>query len=228
LLAYEQQQWSAGHLRVAGVDEAGRGPLAGPVVAAAVVFLQEFAERESQDSLASLTDSKQLSESRRESFYELLLASDAVEVGVGVAEVEEIDRVNILRATHAAMKRAVEALPKLPDHILVDGRPVPGLPAPSTSIVKGDSLSLSIAAASIIAKVTRDRTMRELDTVYPEYGFAGHKGYGTQAHVQALLEHGPTPVHRISFRPVREAAAIRHRADGTPPPDTPPRQGELF
>lgn len=228
MLAYEQQQWSAGHHRVAGVDEAGRGPLAGPVVAAAVVFQRAFVERESEASLTLLTDSKQLSESRRESFFELLQDSGEVEIGVGVADVDEIDQINILRATHQAMKRAVEALPELPDHILVDGRPVPGLPSPSTSIVKGDSLSLSIAAASIIAKVTRDRAMRELDAVYPGYGFAGHKGYGTQAHVQALLEHGPTPVHRMSFRPVREAAAIRHRVDGTTPPTPPSRQGELF
>jgi len=228
LLAYERQQWSAGHERVAGVDEAGRGPLAGPVVAAAVLFQRDFVERESSESLAHLTDSKKVSESRREAFFELLQASDDVEVGVGIADVDEIDQINILRATHAAMKRAVEALPSLPDHILVDGRPVPGLPAPSTSIVKGDSLSLSIAAASIIAKVTRDRIMRELDAVYPEYGLAGHKGYGTQAHVQALLEHGPTPIHRMSFRPVREAAAIRHRANGTTPPHPPAPQGELF
>jgi ribonuclease HII len=228
LLAFEQEQWSRGHLRVAGVDEAGRGPLAGPVVAAAVVFQRDFVERESLESLSLLTDSKQVSEPRREAFFELLQSSDAVEIGVGVADVGEIDRINILRATHAAMKRAVEALPELPDHILVDGRPVPGLPVSSTSIVKGDSLSLSIAAASIIAKVTRDRTMRELDAVYPGYGFAGHKGYGTQAHVQALLEHGPTPVHRMSFRPVREAAAIRHHADGRSPDQFSSRQGELF
>jgi len=128
-----------------------------------------------------------------------------------MAGVAEIDKINILRATHSAMKRAVESLSPLPDHILVDGRPVPGLPVPSTSIVKGDALSLTIAAASIIAKVTRDRLMCELDATYPEYGFARHKGYGTQAHMQALLEYGPSPVHRMSFRPVREAAGIRRR-----------------
>ncbi len=198
------------------------------MVAAAVCFQRSFVERESQDSLARLTDSKQVSELRREAFFESLQASDAVEIGVGVAEVDEIDRINILRATYAAMKRAIEGLPRLPDHILVDGRPVPGLPVDSTAIVKGDSLSLSIAAASIIAKVTRDRIMRELDVTYPEYGFAGHKGYGTQAHVQALFEHGPTPVHRMSFRPVREAAAIRDRAaKDSNTPDSPPRQEDL-
>ncbi len=231
MLAYEHQEWALGHARIAGVDEAGRGPLAGPVVAAAVVFPQDLATRESEGTLARLTDSKKLTESQRESFFQQLQASDGVEIGVGLAEVDEIDRINILRATQAAMKRAVESLAVLPDHILVDGRPVPGLPVASTSIVKGDSLSLSIAAASIIAKVTRDRMMLELDVEHPEYGFASHKGYGTQAHVQALLEHGPCPAHRMSFRPVREAAGIRRRAEeGSPhmPPTPPPVQGELF
>lgn len=210
------------------MDEAGRGPLAGPVVAAAVVFEQSYVRREQHKALARLNDSKQISESMRESFFALLYAADAVEIGIGIGEVEEIDRVNILRATHAAMRRAVEALVPLPDHVLVDGRPVPGLPAHATAIVKGDALSLSIAAASIVAKVTRDRTMRELDAKYPGYGFAAHKGYGTQAHVQALLEYGPTPVHRMSFRPVREAAAIRRRAATDTVPEPLPRQGELF
>jgi ribonuclease HII len=223
LLAFEYQQWSQGHLCVAGVDEAGRGPLAGPVVAAAVSFEQSFVERESQRSLIRLTDSKQLSESLRDSFFEQLNASADVRIGVGIADVAEIDAINILRATHAAMKRAVEALAPLPDHLLVDGRPVPGLPVPSTAIVKGDSLSLSIAAASIIAKVTRDSIMRDLDECYPEYGFAKHKGYGTKAHVAALQEYGPTPVHRISFRPVREAADLHGI-----PYNFPLQQGELF
>jgi ribonuclease HII len=138
---------------------------------------------------------------------------------------------NILRATHLAMQRAVADLNSMPDHILVDGRPVPGLPVESTSIVKGDSLSLSIAAASIIAKVTRDNMMLDLDAKYPEYGFAGHKGYGTQAHVQALMEYGPCPAHRRSFRPVREAEGIHRRAaEGSPvmPPTPSPEQGDLF
>ncbi len=223
MLTFEYQQWSQGHLCIAGVDEAGRGPLAGPVVAAAVSFQQPFVERESQASLARLTDSKQISESLRDSFFEILNASDAVRVGVGVADVSEIDSINILRATHVAMKRAVEGLSPLPDHLLVDGRPVPGLPVPSTAIVKGDTLSLSIAAASIIAKVTRDRMMCELDGRYPEYGFAKHKGYGTKFHVQALREYGPSPVHRISFRPVREAADLHGIAYTFPL-----QQGELF
>jgi len=214
VLTYEHHEWSQGHIRVVGIDEAGRGPLAGPVVAAAVLFQCDFIEREYPTSLALLTDSKKLSEARRDSFFEQLQSSDAVEIGVGIADVEEIDAINILRATHVAMRRAVEGVSPSPDHILVDGLPVPGLPVPSTAIIKGDGLSLSIAAASIIAKVTRDRMMKALDAVYPEYGFARHKGYGTQAHVQALLEYGPTPIHRMSFRPVREAAEIHHPAAG--------------
>jgi ribonuclease HII len=219
VLTFEHQQWVQGHARVAGIDEAGRGPLAGPVVAAAVLFDRECVEREYKGALARLTDSKQLTAALRETFFEWLQNCDAVAIGVGIADVEEIDSINILRATHVAMRRAAEGISPLPDHILVDGRPVPGLPSPSTSIVKGDSLSLSIAAASVVAKVTRDRIMLALDAVYPEYGFARHKGYGTRAHVEALLENGPTPVHRMSFRPVREAA---ERGDASP------RQKELF
>ncbi len=205
LLSFEKERWSCGECRIAGVDEAGRGPLVGSVVAATVIFDQEFAEREIKDSLARLTDSKQLAEAMRESFFGLLQNSDCVEIGVGVASAAEIDEINILRATHVAMKRAVEQLSPLPDHILVDGRPVPGLPSLSTSIIKGDSRSLSIAAASIIAKVTRDRMMYVLDKVHPEYGFAKHKGYGTKQHLEALNKYGAIGEHRRSFRPVREA-----------------------
>jgi ribonuclease HII len=138
--------------------------------------------------------------------------SDHVEAGVGVAETSEIDDLNILRATHVAMARAVNALSSVPDHVLVDGLPVRGLPCTSTAIIRGDSKSLSIAAASIVAKVTRDARMKELDRLYPQYGFARHKGYGSKVHIQALLEFGPCPIHRRSFRPVREAADIRSRA----------------
>ena len=212
MLRNERKIWSAGAHRVAGVDEAGRGPLAGPVVAAAVMLSRAFAESEEFKSLAGLTDSKKLSESRRERFFDVLEEAAEVDVGIGVAGVEEIDRINILRATHVAMRRAVAALHCLPDHLLIDGRPVDGLPCESTAIVRGDALSLSVAAASVIAKVVRDRHMRELDRLYPEYGFARHKGYGTSEHIQALLEHGPCPIHRHSFRPVREAAEIRRRA----------------
>lgn len=196
---------------MAGVDEAGRGPLAGPVVAAAVILDREFAEREEHGLLDGLTDSKKLSEKRRESFYRILRESPGVEIGVGSAGVAEIDSLNILNATHLAMARAVGDLSSLPDHVLVDGRPVDGMPCACTPLVGGDGRSLSIAAASVAAKVVRDALMRELDAVYPEYGFARHKGYGSQVHIQALFEHGPTPVHRYSFRPVREADQIRRR-----------------
>lgn len=217
MLRFERQTWEKGFRRVAGVDEAGRGPLAGPVIAAALVFDQSYLETAAYQELAGLTDSKKLSPSRRESFFAMLSGSPAVRYGVGRAEVEEIDSLNILRATHLAMRRALEALLVPPDHVLVDGLPVPGLPCPSTPIVRGDSLSLSIAAASIVAKVTRDREMVEMDLLYPQYGFAAHKGYGTAAHMQALLEYGPCPIHRISFRPVRDASDIRRRRDsGTP------------
>ena len=208
LLDHERQLWQRNVARVAGVDEAGRGPLAGPVVAAAVVFTPECAVRELSGPLSGLTDSKQLCESDRERFFLHLQHLDAVDIGVGVSEAPEIDEINILRATHVAMARAVGALRQIPDHILVDGRPVPGLPVVSTAIVKGDALSFSIAAASIVAKVTRDRMMVELDARYPGYGFSRHKGYGTAFHMQSLLELGCCPAHRRSFRPVREAVEI--------------------
>ncbi len=216
MLTFERQHWACGRTRVAGVDEAGRGPLAGPVVAAAVVFDPAFALRESEASLADLTDSKQLTAAQRDSYFALLTGAgpELVAIGVGRADVAEIDRHNILRATHMAMYRAVEALPARPEHILVDGLAVHGLPAPTTPIVRGDGKSLSIAAASVIAKVTRDRIMIALDAVYPAYGFAVHKGYGTAFHIQRLLAHGPCPEHRRSFRPVADAAGIRRRADG--------------
>jgi ribonuclease HII len=209
LLQFERQFWEQGCVRLAGVDEAGRGPLAGPVVAAAVVFDRAFLEAEQYGVLLGIDDSKTLTESQREHFYALLSRSPHLSMGVGSADVAEIDTLNILRATHLAMKRALLALSPPPDFALVDGLPVQGLPCPSLAIVKGDARCLSIAAASIVAKVTRDRLMRELDRDYPVYGFAQHKGYGTKAHLQALLKEGPSPVHRRSFRPVTEAARIR-------------------
>jgi len=211
--------------RVAGVDEAGRGPLAGPVVAAAVVLGREFAQREEEGLLKGLTDSKKLRENRREAFHQLLDDSSAVEIGVGMSSIAEIDKLNILHATYAAMSRAVAGLKPVPDHVLVDGLPVRGLPCASTAIVRGDGLSLSIAAASVVAKVVRDRLMRDLDVLYPQYGFCRNKGYGSRAHIQALLEHGPCPAHRRSFRPVREFCDIRDRAGGT---KSDSMQGELF
>ncbi len=195
-------------VRLAGVDEAGRGPLAGPVVAAALVFDRAFLEAESYGLLEAINDSKTLTESQRNESYALLTGPCHCIVGVGVADVAEIDSLNILRATHLAMARALNALSPLPDFVLVDGLPVPGLPCPSRAIVGGDGRSLSIAAASIIAKVTRDRMMVELDALYPGYQFARHKGYGTKIHMESLFKLGPSPAHRRSFRPVREAMRV--------------------
>lgn len=211
MLQLEQTFWDRGCGRLAGIDEAGRGPLAGPVVAAAVVMGRSLAERELHGIFEGLTDSKKLSAPARESFYEFLASCPGVEIGVGMAGPEEIDRINILRATHVAMARAVADLPFPPEHVIVDGRPVGGLPCASTSVVRGDASSLLIAAASIVAKVVRDARMLELDRLYPRYGFARHKGYGTSEHIQALLEYGPCPIHRRSFRPVAEALAITER-----------------
>ncbi len=201
MLEHEQAAWSEGIVRVAGVDEAGRGPLAGPVVAAAVVFDPEYLQREQHGDLQLLTDSKKVTPKRRAFFFELLTSSSAVTIGVAEVSAAEIDQINILKATHRAMARALAQVAS--ELALVDGLPVPGLPCPSRAIVKGDSQSLSIAAASIIAKVTRDRMMQVLHEEYPAYGFARHKGYGTAAHLTALREHGATPHHRQSFAPVR-------------------------
>lgn len=212
MLQHEQAAWSAGSLRVAGVDEAGRGPLAGPVTAAAVVFSCPDVAQELMDScLQGLTDSKQLSEKRREHFFAILqsLPAEQVTLGVGQAEPEEIDRINILRATHEAMRRAIGQLRPAADFILVDGLAVPDLPHPSRNLIKGDALSLSIAAASVLAKVTRDRQMQKLAQAYPHYGFERHKGYGTKVHLAALREHGPCPAHRWSFKPVRQLELFR-------------------
>lgn len=208
MLHFEQLFWTQ-HLntRLAGIDEAGRGPLAGPVVAAAVSMPSRTAHALYADMLAGLTDSKRLSETRRNRFFDILSEDPAIEIGVGIAEPEEIDAINILRATHAAMARATAALPKgTPAHALVDGLPVQGLPCSFTAIVKGDAQSLLIAAASIIAKVTRDAAMDALDTRYPLYGFSRHKGYPTPQHLKALREHGACQAHRKTFGPV---AALR-------------------
>ncbi|MBW7907708.1 MAG: ribonuclease HII [Kiritimatiellae bacterium] len=205
MLLHEREAWSQGYLTLAGVDEAGRGPLAGPVVAAAVVIPRDVLEAEHTRLFSGIADSKTLTAKRRESLFARLSEESSVARGVGLADVAEIDSLNILRATHLAMKRAVEALGRAADLILVDGRPVPGLPFASRAIVKGDAQSLLIAAASIVAKVTRDHWMDELDRQYPRYGFARHKGYGTAEHLAALREWGPTPVHRRSFAPVAAA-----------------------
>ncbi len=184
------------------MDEAGRGPLAGPVVAAAVAF-----EREplgNGEAFPGLTDSKALTEKKREIFFEKLTTCPFVHTAFAVIGPDEIDSINILQATWKAMAAALSGLDRMPDLALVDGNPVRGLPCRSKSIVKGDAKSLSIAAASVIAKVTRDRMMIELDIRYPEYGFARHKGYGTKKHLEAIRRHGPLECHRKTFRPISE------------------------
>ncbi len=196
-LKHEEAIYASGAQCVAGVDEAGRGPLAGPVVAAAVILPRGFRHRR-------LHDSKKLAPELREEIYAELTANAEICWAFGMAEPGVIDRVNILRATHAAMRRAVRRLSRAPDHVLIDGLPVRPFPAPHTAIVDGDAKSLSIAAASVIAKVTRDRLMSELDRRYPAYGFARHKGYATSDHLANLARHGPCPIHRFSFRPVAE------------------------
>ena len=182
---------------IAGVDEAGRGPLAGPVVAAAAVVPIPC-------RLPGLADSKLLSAGQRERLFELIQRR-AISIGIGVADVRMVDRLNVLRATHFAMRQAIAQLDPEPELALVDGRGLPEAPVPQRGVVRGDRLCGSIAAASIVAKVVRDRLMAELDERYPEYGFGQHKGYATPYHLARLRELGPCPEHRMSFAPVREA-----------------------
>jgi ribonuclease HII len=188
---------------VAGVDEAGRGPLAGPVVAAAVILPATWVRQGVPEHLRGLNDSKQLTASQRDRFYAELSSDAEVQWSIAAVEAAEIDAVNILRATHRAMARALGGLSPAPEHLLVDGLPVPELAWPQTALVKGDSLSYAIAAASVLAKVTRDRRMVEYDSLHPGYGFARHKGYPTPEHLEALERLGPSPIHRRSFQPVR-------------------------
>lgn len=202
-LRYERRLWAAGLTRIAGVDEAGRGPLAGPVVAAAVVLPAKWARTGIDPALRELTDSKQLSPAQREKFFELLTGHPHIRYGLGVVEAEVIDQINILQATHRAMRLALAQLDPTPDHVLVDGRPVPALGWPQTALVGGDARCYSVAAASVLAKVTRDRLMQRYDQLYPAYGFAQHKGYGTPQHLAALAQFGPCPIHRRSFAPMR-------------------------
>jgi ribonuclease HII len=197
-LRYERKLWQSGIEAVAGVDEAGVGPMAGPVVAAAVLFVPET-------FISGVHDSKQLAHEKREQLYGLIMER-ALAVGVGSAAVEEIDRLNVYWATTLAIKRAVGALARPARHVLVDGRKVPGLALAQTPIVGGDRKSFCIAAASIVAKVTRDRMMREYDRLYPGYGFAEHKGYCTPQHLALIGRLGPSPIHRRSFSPVAAAA----------------------
>ena len=208
-LGFEEESYALGFNWIAGLDEVGRGPLAGPVVAAAVILPRGFFS-------SDIKDSKLLTAGQREKLAEVI-REQAVSLGIGIVEVEEIDRLNILTASFLAMVKACQGLQPAADCILIDGNqmiprelfgPVKtfgGSMPRQKAIVKGDQLCLSIAAASILAKVTRDAMMVELDRIYPDYGFASHKGYGCAAHLEALRRFGPSPVHRRSFQPVRDA-----------------------
>ncbi len=200
---FERALLSTGTARIAGVDEAGRGPLAGPVVAAAVVFPAQWICEGLPGELDGLNDSKQLTVAQRERFYAVLVGCAEIQFGLAILDAAVVDEINILQATHRAMQLALEQLQPAPTHVLVDGWPVKSLPFPQTPLVKGDSRSYTIAAASVLAKVERDRLMVAFDREFPRYGFAEHKGYGTVRHLAALAEHGPCPIHRRSFSPIK-------------------------
>jgi len=193
----EKAARKSGHQLVAGVDEAGRGPLAGPVVVAAAILPEGF-------TLDGVDDSKKVTEARREALFDQLVADSAIAYHVEVVPPSEIDQVNILEATRNGMRRSVLGLKARPDFVLIDGTPVPDFPIDAEAVVKGDGKSLSIAVASILAKVTRDRIMRKLALDHPEYGFDRHKGYPTKHHLEMLREHGPVEAHRRSFAPVAQ------------------------
>ena len=212
MLAHEAQAARRGCRAIAGVDEAGRGPLAGPVVAAAVILPAGLI-------LPGVDDSKKLTAAMREKLFEVI-SREAISVGVGIGDHELIDRINILQATLRAMRDAVESLIPNPDFLLIDGISNIPINTPQKTVKQGDSLSISIAAASIIAKVTRDRMMNEYDLLYPGYGFASHKGYGAASHLAAIAELGPSPIHRRSFGGVKEHLA--------PAPTTPSAESGTF
>ena len=191
LKEYEREAYNKGYKLIAGIDEAGRGPLAGPVVAASVVFGEDV-------YIEGIDDSKKLSEGKREELFEIIKAT-AIEYSIGIVDHEEIDNINILQATFLAMKNSVIELPKRPDYLLIDAVTIPNINIYQKPIIKGDSKSISIAAASILAKVTRDKIMREYDDIYPEYGFSKHKGYGTSEHYEAIRKNGISSIHRKTF-----------------------------
>jgi len=231
-LGFERELWRQGTSLVAGVDEAGCGPLAGPVVAAAVIFPCGWLESGLHSKLRGLNDSKQLAEEQREKYFSVITAHDEIKYAVAVVDAEMIDRINILQAAHRAMNLALEQLNPAPQHVLVDGRPVKSLRFPHTPLVKGDCRSYSIAAASVLAKVTRDRMMVAFDKQFPRYGFAEHKGYATPQHYAAIAAHGPCAIHRRSFSPFRPVAEamelfpealledLAERTDRSQPPPT--------
>ncbi len=191
MLEIEDSLYQRGYKLVCGVDEAGRGPLCGPVVAAAVILNKD-------EMIEGVNDSKKLSEKKRENLYDII-TKKAIAVGVGISDVDIIEDINILNATKLAMKQAINNLKINPDFVLIDGNQMIDIDIDAQTVVSGDAKSESIAAASIIAKVTRDRLLKDYDKKYPEYGFAKHKGYGTKAHIEAIKKYGLTPIHRKSF-----------------------------
>lgn len=195
LLEYEKELYKDNIKLIAGVDEVGRGPLCGPVVAAACILKENY-------YIEGLNDSKKLTEKKRDKLFDILI-NDCVSYGIGIVSPKRIDEINILEASKEAMKIALDNLNVKPEHVLIDAVKL-DIDTPSTSIIKGDAKSASIAAASIIAKVTRDRMMYELDKEYPEYGFASHKGYPTKKHIEAVKEHGVLDFYRFTFSPISE------------------------
>lgn len=196
LLKYEKELYEKGITLIGGVDEVGRGPLVGPVVAACVILPVNY-------ELSGLTDSKKISEKKRDQFYDIIM-KDAISVGVGIVGPEKIDEINILEASRLAMKLAIENLSVKPEFILSDAMKLSNIDIPYQDIIHGDALSLSIAAGSVIAKVTRDRMMYELDKQYPEYGFASHKGYPTKAHLENIAKYGVLENYRFTYKPVSD------------------------
>lgn len=206
-LEFERDLWSRKFTLVAGVDEAGRGPLAGPVVAAAVILPATTANGGFDERLTDLNDSKQLTEAQRENFFQIITTHPDLRYAIAIVDAATIDRINILQATHRAMNTALAKLQPQPQHVLVDGRPVKSMTLPQTALVKGDARSYSIAAASVLAKVTRDRMMLDYDAQFPGYGFAIHKGYGVPQHLAAIEKLGPCPIHRMTFAPLKQKPA---------------------
>ena len=196
MLEYENRLWSAGYKFVAGVDEAGRGPLAGPVYAAAVIFKEGTV-------IEGINDSKKLTEKKREYLYDVIIEK-ALAYKIVSVDAAEIDKINILNASLKAFSLAVDGLSQKPDYVLFDGNRAPQMTIPFEAVVKGDAKVQAIAAASVLAKVARDRYITEMDKIYPEYGFAGHKGYPTREHKAAVEKYGPSPIHRLTFRGVSE------------------------
>ncbi|RDW17852.1 ribonuclease HII [Oceanobacillus chungangensis] len=196
MCCYEQSAFAKGKQYISGIDEAGRGPLAGPVVAAAVILPRDF-------KLLGLNDSKQINEVTREKFFSII-KEEAISYGISIISSETIDEMNIFEATKLAMREAVNQLEPKPDHVLIDAVQLSGLPCSSESIIKGDAKSISIAAASILAKVSRDHLMKEIHQEYPNYNFSSNMGYGTKHHIEMIKEYGATPYHRRSFAPIRD------------------------